>query len=148
METIDDITFSEDDMQDYHQSFIERITVKKKDGTRRLLSSFRKEYGNDPDIEKIWQEVEIPRLKKIQLKTLLTTKFEQFLKKEVEAGRARVEQSKQSESRYYRWNGADFRFSSHVYPTGSMTQHHVLNIYDMTDYDIIFEVIKDFNLNL
>lgn len=30
-------------------------------------------------------------------------------------------QSNISESRYYFWNGIKYRFSSHVYPTGSMT---------------------------
>lgn len=42
--------------------------------------------------------------------------FESFLRSQVEE-----KQSNISESRYYNYNGVTYRFSSHVYPTGSMT---------------------------
>lgn len=44
-------------------------------------------------------------------------KFENFLKKK---GCKRVD-SKQSESRYYYFENKKYRFSGHIYPTGSMT---------------------------
>ena len=52
--------------------------------------------------------------------------FENFL---ISSG-CPCEQSKVSESRYYYWNGCKFRFSSHIYPTGSMT-NRTLGVYDL-----------------
>lgn len=37
-------------------------------------------------------------------------------------------QSKVSESRYYYWKGVKYRFSSHVYPTGSMTSDFCVDL--------------------
>lgn len=55
-------------------------------------------------------------------------------------------QSSQSESRYYYYEGCKFRFSSHVYPTGSMTEE-LLKVYDFAaNPELIDEVIAKFNL--
>lgn len=52
--------------------------------------------------------------------------FEKFLQKE---GVKRI-QSASSESRYYHYNGIKYRFSSHIYPTGSMTDD-IMGVVDL-----------------
>lgn len=64
------------------------------------------------------------------------TKFEKFLI----ANDAKVTHSNVSESRYYLYNGIKYRFSGHVYPTGSMTDK-ILGIVDLSaDPELINEV--------
>lgn len=56
-------------------------------------------------------------------------------------------QSNVSESRYYYYDGYKFRFSSHVYPTGSMTDLTTLNTIDLcADRQMIDEVLEHFGL--
>ena len=64
-------------------------------------------------------------------------KFESFLLKE---GCQRI-QSNISESRYYYYGGIKYRFSSHVYPTGSMTDK-IMGVVDLAaDPELINDVI-------
>jgi len=63
-------------------------------------------------------------------------KFEKFLI----ANDAKVAHSNISESRYYFYNGVKYRFSGHVYPTGSMTDK-ILGVVDLAaDPELINEV--------
>lgn len=63
-------------------------------------------------------------------------KFEQFL---IDKG-IECTQSNISESRYYSYNGIKYRFSSHVYPTGSMTDK-ILGVIDLAaDPELINEI--------
>lgn len=48
-------------------------------------------------------------------------KIEDFERYLISKGVQRI-QSGKSESRYYYYNGVKYRFSSHIYPTGSMTE--------------------------
>lgn len=62
--------------------------------------------------------------------------FEHFLQAE---GVERI-QSGISESRYYHYNGIKYRFSSHVYPTGSMTDK-TMGVIDLAgDPELINEI--------
>jgi hypothetical protein len=49
--------------------------------------------------------------------------FEKFL----DSQNAQFQQSNISESRYYNYNGMKYRFSNHVYPTGSMTSENCID---------------------
>lgn len=49
--------------------------------------------------------------------------FEKFLRSQG----VEQKQSNISESRYYYYNGMKYRFSSHVYPTGSMTSEYCID---------------------
>lgn len=70
--------------------------------------------------------------------------FENFL---IERN-ARFTQSQQSESRYYYFNGKKYRFSNHVYPTGTMT-NELLGVVDLcADKEIIYEIEKELNIIL
>lgn len=63
-------------------------------------------------------------------------KFENFLI----ANNAKVTHSNISESRYYFYNGIKYRFSDHVYPTGSMTDR-ILGVVDLAaDPELINEI--------
>lgn len=109
------------------QRFISNNTAVRKDGSIRLLACFREKYGNmtiDEAFELFYAEVTGFLSLKDKIKA-----FENFLRNEVAEGRCRYEESRISESRYYRWNGTKYRFSSHVYPTGSMTDE-IMNIVD------------------
>lgn len=61
---------------------------------------------------------------------------------------ARCVQSNKSESRYYYYNGKKYRFSNHIYPTGSMT-NELLGIVDLcADVELIYEIEKELNITL
>lgn len=63
--------------------------------------------------------------------------FERFL---CEKG-IKCENSKISESRYYYYKGVKYRFSSHVYPTGSMTDE-ILGIVDLCANPELIESVE------
>lgn len=67
-------------------------------------------------------------------------KFESFLR---ENGISET-QSNISESRYYFWNGVKYRFSSHIYPTGSMTKKFE-DIYTIVDFAADPQIINEIN---
>lgn len=70
-------------------------------------------------------------------------RFENFL---ITNG-ANVSQSNVSESRYYRWQGYTWRFSSHVYPTGSMTDDILCKIDLAADVRFLNQIEEDENGN-
>ena len=110
------------------QMFVNNNTKTRKDGSIRILECFKCRFGNmsiDEAFELHYAEVmgRVALLDKVK-------EFEKFLWNEYREGRCQREQSSKSESRYYRWNGIKYRFSSHVYPTGSMTDE-LLGIIDL-----------------
>ena len=71
-------------------------------------------------------------------------KFEQYLISQ----NARCVQSSKSESRYYYYKCKKYRFSSHIYPTGSMT-NDLLGVVDLcADKCLIDEIEKELNIKL
>jgi hypothetical protein len=67
-------------------------------------------------LEEAW-EIYLAKVDLIKSRWLKIERFEAFLRSQ----NVEEKQSKISESRYYNYNGVTYRFSSHVYPTGSMT---------------------------
>lgn len=67
--------------------------------------------------------------------------FEQFLQ---EQG-CEAKQSSISESRYYFYNGVKYRFSAHIYPTGSMTSRWEDGSYNVIDLAADPELINEIN---
>lgn len=63
-----------------------------------------------------------------RINTMLSTqdKIEQF-EKHLRSLGLQDKQSNISESRYYFYNGIKYRFSNHVYPTGSMTSDYCVD---------------------
>lgn len=91
-------------------------------------------YGNVPFEESF--EVYFSKITYFASLREKISKFENFL---IENG-AKVTSSNISESRYYFYNGIKYRFSSHVYPTGSMTDK-LLKVVDLAaDPELINEV--------
>lgn len=71
-------------------------------------------------------------------------KFERYLISQ----NARCVQSNKSESRYYYYKCKKYRFSSHIYPTGSMT-NDLLGVVDLcADKCLIDEIEKELNITL
>ena len=69
----------------------------------------------------------------------LKKKVEDFEKYLLSIGIKRI-QSNISESRYYYFNGIKYRFSCHIYPTGSMTDK-AMNVIDLAaDPELINEI--------
>ncbi|WP_293738986.1 hypothetical protein [uncultured Parabacteroides sp.] len=97
-------------------------------------ADFKRKYG-----EVSFEEAFESYLKEVKSFIFLKKKideFESFLQKE---GARRI-QSGISESRYYYYNGIKYRFSSHVYPTGSMTDK-MMGIIDLAaDPELINEI--------
>ena len=107
--------------------------TKNRDGVNPNANYIRT-YGNVPFEEAF--EIHLSEVSSfLSLKDKIT-KFENFLI----ANGARVDRSNISESRYYFYNGIKYRFSSHVYPTGSMTDK-ILGVVDLAaDPELINEV--------
>lgn len=128
-----------------YEIFTRQYTKIDKQGQRVPNYDFRQRFG-EISIDAAW-EIEQKRLddlkKQLEQKRLL----HEFFRNEARAGRAKLQCSRVSESEYYRWNGHEFRFSGHRYPTGSMT-NEFLNIIDMTDEGAVERVIKQFNIIL
>lgn len=102
----------------------------------KILKCYRDKYGEMPmeeAFEQYYQEMcEYDKLcEKVD-------NFETFL---LNQGITPV-RSNISESRYYHFKGIKIRFSSHVYPTGSMTDR-LMNVYDLcADKHLIDEVLN------
>lgn len=103
-------------------------------GVGRKERRYIERYGDVP-----FEDAFVIYLKEInQYKELKDkiAKFEQFL---IDNDAERI-QSNVSESRYYRYNGIKYRFSSHTYPTGSMTDK-TMGVIDLAaDPELINEV--------
>lgn len=107
--------------------------TKSRDGIRPSADYIRK-YGNVPfeeAFERYLQEVGYF----ISLRQKIDN-FEKFLR----SINCPVVNSKASESRYYRYNGVQYRFSSHVHPTGSMTDNFLKIVDFAADPELINNV--------
>lgn len=119
--------------------FISRYTNR---NTGKVLASFREQYGNatlEEAFESWYKET-------ILFKELVerVNKLERWL---LRNGFTPVN-SNISESRYYHINGLKLRFSSHIYPTGSMTDK-MLKVYDLcADKHLVDDVIRILNVVL
>lgn len=117
-----------------------------KEGHRKTKKNtkYRREFGNMPIMQAYAQfkAEQDARMKKYNELANKIANFEQYLI----ANNAHFEQSKRSESRYYTYNGKKYRFSAHVYPTGSMT-NELLGVIDLcADEELIYEVEKELNM--
>ena len=97
------------------------LIIFKKNNTKNRDSinvneKFIETYGN-VTLEEAFYNVFLPKVNIIDARNY---KIEQFEKHLLSIG-VEPQQSNRSESRYYYHNGNKYRFSSHVYPTGSMT---------------------------
>jgi len=119
-----------------------------KQGYERMKknAAYRERFGNMPVMQAYAQfkaEHEARNEESNRLSKKIAA-FEQYLI----ANNAHFEQSKRSESRYYYFNGKKYRFSSHIYPTGTMT-NELLGVVDLcADKYLINEVEKELNITL
>jgi len=117
-----------------------------KQGHERMKknAAYRRAFGNMSVLEAYAQfkaEHDARMAKYEELKNKIAN-FEKYLISQ----NARFVQSNKSESRYYTYNGKKYRFSAHVYPTGSMT-NELLGVVDLcADEELIYEIEKELNI--
>lgn len=117
-----------------------------KQGHERMKknAAYRRTFGNMPIMQAFAQfkaEHEARMAKYEELENKIAA-FEKFLENE----NASYQQSNKSESRYYYYKGNKYRFSAHVYPTGSMTDE-AMNVYDLcADKGLIYKIEKELNM--
>lgn len=119
-----------------------------KQGHERMKKNakYRKTFGNMSIMQAFAQfkAEHDARMKKYNELANKIANFEQYLISQ----NARFAQSNKSESRYYYYNGKKYRFSAHVYPTGSMT-NELLGVVDLcADKELINEIEKELNITL
>jgi len=116
--------------EELRESFERGFVHEKRDGSRRLLAAARERYGtNDMDeaFEKYKQEhLELHRQHE-KIRSL-----EKFLRENA----TQISKSRQSQSTYYYYKGTTYRFSDHVYPTGSMTRRWPDGTFDKVDLTV------------
>ena len=109
-------------------------------------TKYRRDFGNMPVVQAYAQykaEHDARMAKYEELKNKIAN-FEKYLISQ----NARFVQSNKSESRYYYYNGKKYRFSNHIYPTGSMT-NELLGVVDLcADKELINEIEKELNITL
>jgi len=86
-------------------------------------------------LEEAW-DIYLAKVDLMKSRWLKIERFEAFLRSQ----NVEEKQSKISESRYYNYNGVTYRFSSHVYPTGSMTNLDFGKVDLCADPDLIDDV--------
>lgn len=107
-------------------------------------ADYRRDFGNLPIMQAYAQfkAEHDTRMAKYEGLERKISAFEKFLTDK----NARCVQSNKSESRYYYYNGKKYRFSAHVYPTGSIT-NELLGVVDLcADKELIYEVEKELNM--
>nr|DAS53782.1 MAG TPA: hypothetical protein [Caudoviricetes sp.] len=119
-----------------------------KQGHERMKKNaeYRRTFGNMPVMQAYaqYKAMHDARMAKYDELENKIAAFEKFLNDK----NARCVQSNKSESRYYYYNGKKYRFSAHVYPTGSMT-NELLGIVDLcADKELINEIEKELNITL
>lgn len=103
------------------------------DGVHPNAKYFR-EYGNVPFEESF--KIYLEEYNHIRLLEDKIKRFENYLKEQ----NCQFQQSNISESRYYYYKCIKYRFSSHIYPTGSMT-NHMMGVVDFaSDPELIMNV--------
>jgi hypothetical protein len=90
-------------------------------GAGRPDRRFVEKYG-----EMSFEEAYPLYLKEIEKINENSKKINEFEKHLISLG-INCTQSNISESRYYNYNGMKYRFSSHIYPTGSMTNENCID---------------------
>ena len=119
-----------------------------KQGHERMKKNaeYRRTFGNMSVLEayaqfKAEHDARMAKYEELEKKI---SNFEKYLISQ----NAKCVQSKKSESRYYYFNGKEYRFSAHVYPTGSMT-NELLGVIDLcADKELIYEIEKELNITL
>jgi hypothetical protein len=103
--------------------------LKEKKGEMVVNAKFRETFGSMSIDEAfiLFAEKEGERLGVLHNRYDKIRAFEKHL---LNVG-ARCVQSGISESRYYFYQGVKYRFSSHVYPTGSMSSDNAIKIVDL-----------------
>lgn len=96
-------------------TFIRSFTI---EGKGELLNAHGRKAFGDVDVQSAWV-MQQNNYWKIKGTAAKIRAFESFL---INVN-ANCVQSQQSESRYYYYQGVKYRFSSHHYPTGSMTSN-------------------------
>ena len=86
-------------------------------------ADFKAKYG-DISLEEAFYSHYLPKINKYAERRKKIDAFEDYLIS-IEAP---CQESKVSESRYYQFQGMKYRFSSHVYPTGSMTNDFTIDL--------------------
>ena len=118
-----------------------------KQGHERMKknAAYRRTFGNISVIEAYAQfkaEHDARMAKYEELENKIAN-FEKYLISQ----NAKCVESSKSESRYYYYNGKKYRFSSHIYPTGTMT-NELLGIVDLcADKELINEIKKELSIN-
>lgn len=108
----------------------------------KILKCYKEKYGDMPMEEAFEQHYQsICEYEKLIEKV---DKLETYLLNQ----EIRPVYSNISESRYYHFKGLKLRFSSHVYPTGSMTDR-LMNVYDLcAEPNLIDEVLEKISVEL
>lgn len=126
-------------MRTYEQFLNNYVIVNEKKGTCRIKSDFYRDYEGMTMPQAY--EVYVSRVNEsLSLKSRIQ-KFESFLRE----NNYQETQSNISESRYYHYNGIKVRFSTHIYPTGTMTQQYLDGRYSVIDLAADPELISVFN---
>ena len=129
-----------------HSFKLKYTKVVGKQGHERMKKNaeYRRTFGNMPVMQAYaqYKAMHDARMAKYdELKNKIAN-FEKYLISQ----NARFVQSNKSESRYYYYNGKKYRFSAHVYPTGSMT-NELLGVFDLcADEELIYEIEKELNI--
>lgn len=108
----------------------------------RILRCYRDRYGDMPMEEAF--EIHDKEVQAYMAQSKRVDELERWLWTQgVSSTQSRV-----SESRYYTYNGVKIRFSSHIYPTGSMTDR-VMKVYDMcADKHLLDELLELIDVKL
>lgn len=117
------------------EQFVRQNTKSNERGCR-ILSSFFERFPKMTMSQAYQSEVE--RWNEIKTRSERVSKFEAFLQQQ---GCQEV-QSNISESRYYFYKGVKYRFSAHIYPTGSMTKRYEDGSYAIVDFAADPEIIN------
>ena len=131
-----------------HSFKLKYTKVVGKQGHERMKKNaeYRRTFGNMPVMQAYaqYKAMHDARMAKYdELKNKISN-FEKYLISQ----NAKCVQSNKSESRYYTYNGKKYRFSSHIYPTGSMT-NELLGVVDLcADKELINEIEKELNITL
>lgn len=119
-----------------------------KQGHERMKKNtkYRRTFGNMPVVQ-AYAQYKAEHDARMERYEELARKIANFEKYLIE-NNAHFVQSNKSESRYYTYNGKKYRFSNHVYPTGSMT-NELLGVVDLcADNYLIDEIEKELNIRL
>ena len=129
----------------FRQNYTKTVGKYGKERTKKN-ARYRREFGNTP-VMQAYAQFKEEYEKRCAENERISSKMENF-EKYLISQNAKCVQSNKSESRYYTYNGRKYRFSAHVYPTGSMT-NELLGVVDLcADSYLIDKIEKELNLKL